>query len=66
MQRVLARSQASAADVPEDLRIFEERLGHLGIRISLPNVGPGVPLHPLEEIGGRPLSALILDARRGV
>lgn len=65
MQKVQVRRQARAADVPEDLKVFEERLSQLGIGVALPNAGPADPLPPLEHVVGTPLSELIIQARDG-
>lgn len=65
MQNVQVRHQARAGDVPEDLKVFEERLSTLGVRVSLPSAGPADSLPPLEHIEGTPLSELIVQARNG-
>jgi hypothetical protein len=65
MQSTKTHRLNRVAEVPEDLRLFEERLSHLGIRAILPNAGPNDPLPPLEDIPGTPLSVLIIRARDG-
>jgi hypothetical protein len=53
------------AGTPEDLRAFAERLAELGVGVRLsPPVGR-TTLPVLEELGGAPLSELVVRARRG-
>jgi hypothetical protein len=50
-------------DVPEDLRIFGERLADIGIRLTPPTIGPGDPQpEPLDL--GVCLSDAVIKLRR--
>ncbi len=50
--------------VPQDLRVFAERLRELGASVTLSNLRPGDPLPPLlEPIDGELLSETIVKLR---
>lgn len=58
------RTTAPAGHAPEDLRIFQERLAAVGIRVSLPTAGPSDPLAEPLDLGAG-LSDAIIAVRSG-
>jgi hypothetical protein len=64
MWETQTRTPASDANVPEDLAVLTGRLSRLGLRVSLPTVGPDTPLPELEQLKGTPLSAMVVQSRR--
>lgn len=61
--RDTATRRVRAGDVPEDLRVFEERLGDVGARLTLPNARPGDVLPAPLDLGTG-LSDEVLRIRR--
>lgn len=57
------RARPHTADVPEDLRVFAERMLALGVRLSLPTACAGDPVPEPLDLDGVGLSDAVLELR---
>lgn len=65
MKDSLVKNAAPSQGIPEDLAIFESRMRHNGVRITLPTMGVGFDFSEPWEIEGEPLSETVVRRRRG-
>lgn len=65
MKDTLIKNVSPSQGIPEDLAIFESRMRHHGVNITLPTIGVGFEFPEPWEIEGEPLSETIVRRRRG-
>lgn len=65
MKDSLTRNATPSQGIPEDLAIFESRMRHHGVGVTLPTVGEGFEFTEVWEIEGEPLSETVVRRRRG-
>ena len=65
MRTIVTTRTNLPAGTPEDLRVFAERMAAVGAAVRLSPAAEHTTLPDLVEAGGRPLSEIVVAARRG-
>lgn len=63
MTIVRARLEPPAHRIPEDLRIFQERMAANGVHVAISVAGPGYQLPAPVHLDGTPLSDVVRQMR---